>query len=259
MKQDQFKVRLRPVLRNNCIEWDDDASDEEVGSMGRLEEGKAKCQKANDSICEPAAAIRGPVDAGSAGVDDVEDEERAGGEMNDDFDDDDDVIFSQPSLCAAILLYLDRCKIAGVNNRQMNTIIRCATEIYLEMQKPTVAAEAGSGLAKWLASDDTGASSKFMAHVLSESAKYPVSWYGAGGIPKPAPPLDPEDFGRCVRMLDAAPELRQHISAMASHGPVWEALSKRWNELESLYRQESPSGLAPMLYREIRGIVEKGK
>jgi UTP:GlnB (protein PII) uridylyltransferase len=64
---------------------------------------------------------------------------------------------------------------------------------------------------------------------------------------EPAHPYDPDDFGRCLGLLEAVPELREHVPKMAEHGKVWTAYVAHWAEMEALYQEEFPLGRAPKL------------
>lgn len=164
--------------------------------------------------------------------------------------------FSQPGLISAILGYFDRCKL-DLNERQLNAVIRAATDIFNEMYMPNRPATAGMGLHAWLSSDDTGVSSRYMASVLAEAA-------GMGYVPRSHAdrdpyPYDPADFGRCVRLLDAVPDLRGHMSALAddtAHGPVWNAVAAEWDTLEAWYREDLPTGRSQRLFERLNAIRE---
>lgn len=84
----------------------------------------------------------------------------------------------------------------------------------------------------WLQSNDTGVSSLTISHVLL-------------GIPQKMDrlngPLDPSDFGRCVRLLEKVPSLRSRMSELAST-PGWKNIAPRWDEFESLYREGMQKG-----------------
>lgn len=54
-----------------------------------------------------------------------------------------------------------------LNTRQFNAVIKAATLLSDEINKQTQNAEEGMGLVAWLASDDVGMSSKYMAQVLA--------------------------------------------------------------------------------------------
>lgn len=164
--------------------------------------------------------------------------------------------FSQPELVGRILKLIDRLGVKSISSRQMNAVIAGADTIMDALRRDDVMAPPGSGLAAWLASDDTGLSSRYMARALcpalvpDESA----TWRGVHH------PHDPADFGRCVRMLDSAylslkPRVRETMAA-PDHGPVWNALATAWDELEALYREEYPAGRAPKLAARLRAIID---
>lgn len=67
-------------------------------------------------------------------------------------------------------------------------------------------------------------------------------------------PRDPSDFRRCMGLLEAVPDMRKHLSAMAKVSAVWAALVARWDELERLYAEESPSGRCPKMYALMREL-----
>ena len=136
----------------------------------------------------------------------------------------------------------------SLTQRQSNSLIEAANVIVSAFARPVVRASPGMGMAAWLACDDTGLSSKYMAAVLSGSAPAREINY----------PRDPSDLWRCVMMLAAVPELRSKISVMAepAHGPEWNALVRNWSELESLLREEWPTGKAPKCYARMQAIIE---
>ena len=53
-----------------------------------------------------------------------------------------------------------------------------------------------------------------------------------------ARPYDPGDFGGCVHLLEACPELREKLPLMKDHGKEWSALVNHWGELEAIYWSE---------------------
>lgn len=163
---------------------------------------------------------------------------------------------NQIDLIAAITRHLDRRGHEGANARQVNAIIAAADLIVDAFGKPHEAARPGSGLEAWLRSDDTGASSLAMARHLAPlagiNAFVQLGRHAHGG----EHPADPEDFGRCMRLLEAVPELKGHMASMASVSTTWARLAGCWEELEALYREESPTGKAPRLYRRMRDLIE---
>ena len=148
---------------------------------------------------------------------------------------------TQIGIVCAILEYLaktDDC--ARPNARQSNAVIAAANDIMDQLRWADVPATAGMGFAAWWESDDTGASSKYLGTALDYADR--GREYHAGRAVNY--PHDPQDFGRCVKMLDACPGFRELLpAAMADpkHGPAWNGLAARWAELEAMYAAGLPS------------------
>jgi hypothetical protein len=136
-------------------------------------------------------------------------------------------MINQIDLVGAISKELDRQGMTHVNQRQFNAIIKAANQIIFELETPDTPSKPGMGLEEWLLSDDTGASSKYMACIL----------LGKGPHAEHAYPYDSEDFGRCYRFLQAVPEARKNLEKLKDCGPVWETYIKNWPELERLFEQ----------------------
>ena len=96
---------------------------------------------------------------------------------------------------------------------------------------------------EWRRSWDTGASSIAIFDFFTHGMR-PVKY-----------PHDPADFGRCYRLLKVAPEWRARITELGKYDSKWKLLSERWDELEKLYEEELPSGVAPKLYAAIKECV----
>lgn len=99
----------------------------------------------------------------------------------------------------------------------------------------------------WPACGDTGLSSEAIWQHMTG-----LALSGSRGIPWNYP-RDPDDFGRCYRLLSApwAAEWRARIGEMAKY-PGWAGLVARWDEFETLYREERPKGRAPKLYAAMK-------
>ncbi|NKG32458.1 hypothetical protein FVB43_20720 [Erwinia rhapontici] len=127
--------------------------------------------------------------------------------------------------------------------RLMNAVIAAADGLVKEFAKPIVKASSGMGLTAWLSSDDVGISSKYMAWVLSED-----------GFPEPefAYPRDPDDFGRCLRMVRAIPgfEVDEKIDLMLEHGQKWQAFANNWHDWANAYDDPDDDGSA--IYAEMQ-------
>lgn len=166
-------------------------------------------------------------------------------------------MLSQTDLVSMILKTIEKSGVTGISPRQLNAVIKAATAVIDELNRPDSVAAAGAGLAAWVASDKTGLSSRYMARSLQGFA-------GLSHVTVPTTqdwirspyPLDPDDLDRCVGLLDAVPELRPHIPRMADgHGPQWAVLAQHWNELEALLREEKPSGRAPKCYARMQQLL----
>ena len=73
---------------------------------------------------------------------------------------------------------------------------------------------------EWLASGDTGLSSEAMA-------------FTAMGVGRRSyHPLDPGDFGRCLRLVRLVPAIRNHFGDIAKLSPQWEAIIANWDAIE---------------------------
>jgi hypothetical protein len=144
---------------------------------------------------------------------------------------------SQIDLVADISKALEKRGHTHVESRHFNAIIEAANIICAEFSRESVGATDGMGLAAWLRSDDTGLSSKYMAHVCA-----------GGPTARNEHPLDPSDFGRCYRFLRAVPEARDNLHRLKDSGAVWAAYVDHWDEMERLYEEEMPTGRAPKLY-----------
>jgi len=133
----------------------------------------------------------------------------------------------QIGLISAIGRYLERHEgIKYVKPRHVNAVVQAANLIVSEHAREDRIASPGDGIQAWLDSDDRGMSSNYLAYVLS----------GCGGACELAWPLDAEDFGRCVRLLEVVPYLRSSLPMMAAKHEAWAKLVEAWDELETLYR-----------------------
>jgi hypothetical protein len=111
--------------------------------------------------------------------------------------------------------------------RQSNAVIAAADAILAELKTPERTVRPGMGLAGWLQSDCTGASSLFMAHHL-------VGYWG-GTASRYDYPRDAGDFGRCLGLLSAVPALLLRVEDMADTGPEWALLAAVWADLTALH------------------------
>jgi hypothetical protein len=109
-------------------------------------------------------------------------------------------------------------------------------------------------LLKWLASDDTGLSSRFILAYMERDTT--VSAMDGFRINYPH---DPDDLGRCIRLMDIEPSYRERIMELAHLCPEWAALASHWGELEALYHEEVPGhrGSAPRCYYRMYELIHR--
>ena len=108
---------------------------------------------------------------------------------------------------------------------------------------------------QWLLGNDTGISSRTIFGVLTLGDQ----WHGRHAYLGAGLPRDPTDLGRCIRLLEAIPEWRSRLPEMAAAFAEWGPLVRDWDALESLYREEEPSGTAPKCYEAMRARIEEGR
>jgi hypothetical protein len=120
-------------------------------------------------------------------------------------------------------------------------------------QEPTPSLDVTTRALAWVCGRDTGISSKVIwaRMMYAKPERDPFGGY----------PHDPDDFGRCYRLLQLIPEWRPRIGEMAAEGPVWAALASAWDELTALYEQEHASAggrrwgwSAPLLYARMQEL-----
>lgn len=96
---------------------------------------------------------------------------------------------------------------------------------------------------RWRESGDTGASSKTIWGVMM-------------GLPyrHASHPLDGDDLGRCIRLLERIPEWKPRLPEMAAVSPYWAALVENWADLERLAALTAPSPLRLRMRNLLRPI-----
>lgn len=150
----------------------------------------------------------------------------------------------QMELISGMMRLLDRLEPGiALLPRQINAVISAADAILAELRTPERTVQPAMGLAAWLASDCTGASSLYMAHVLAG--------YWAQSAHKYNYPRDSGDFGRCLGLLLAVPDLQKRLPVMAEYGPEWAALIAEWDSLAADYG----AGKFDQVSKRIRALV----
>jgi hypothetical protein len=107
----------------------------------------------------------------------------------------------------------------------------------------------------WLKGTDTGISSVTIFSVLSLKHGAHVS----SRLSSPGIPHDPDDFGRCHRLLLLFPDWRQRLPEVSAQYPQWAGFIEKWDILEDLWKKESSTGKCPLLYTEIKRLEEERK
>ena len=105
----------------------------------------------------------------------------------------------------------------------------------------------------WIVGGDTGTSSETIWAVMMGAAEPKDSW-------RRGYPLDPDDFGRCYRLLKLIPEWRERLPEVAARYPTWRFLVQNWTLLTRMYVLTVNSGgrRAPKMYDLMQACIEKG-
>lgn len=111
-------------------------------------------------------------------------------------------------------------------------------------------------VAAWFASGDTGVSSKAIATHMAGLGNADDRWGWRH-------PSDPDDLGRCLRLLELFPEWKPRIGEMATLGPGWSGLVARWDEIAQSMADEvgidwSKGKSAPLTYDLMKTAIGEG-
>lgn len=106
---------------------------------------------------------------------------------------------------------------------------------------------------EWLLSDDTGISSKTILLVMLKCDD--VDSF------RPDVIYDPDDLGRCIRLLKLFPEWRPWLHEVSDRFPIWGPVISEWDDLERRYGDLMGSDTAgyKRLYERIQGLIKKGR
>jgi hypothetical protein len=104
---------------------------------------------------------------------------------------------------------------------------------------------------EWLFNGRVGLSSKSMASAICDIKLNKF----------PSHPSDPSDFYRCLKLLEAVPEARNHFSKISKLSLTWKLYIERWDEIESLYNEEvlEDTGKAPRTYKLMHDIQDQAR
>ena len=98
----------------------------------------------------------------------------------------------------------------------------------------------------WLFGADTGMSSKTIFGIMTGKS------VGEGSFP-----WDPDDFGRCYRLLARFPAWRARLPEVVKKYPRWSGLVENWDQLTRLYEEELPKKSAPKLYARMQELIKQ--
>jgi len=120
----------------------------------------------------------------------------------------------------------------------------------LEIEELNKQTSHGDAELEWLLGTDTGVSSMTIFSVLSE--RYQAE--AKEKYKRADTPHDPDDFGRCYRLLERFPAWRKRLGEVAAEHPAWARLVEHWDKMEALWREELPKKSCPKLYRLIQEL-----
>lgn len=84
---------------------------------------------------------------------------------------------------------------------------------------------------QWQATGDVGVSSATMASIaLGLDKPFYGIHFGA--------PHDPSDMLRCMKLLEAIPEIRDHFPAIAKRVPTFKGIIEQWDDLVEVMKRE---------------------
>jgi hypothetical protein len=158
--------------------------------------------------------------------------------------------FDQIPLVTAITKELSRQQPNLPADHRMNAVIKAANNIIAEYARQPVMMTPGMGLLAWLDSDDTGTSSVYMAYALCEACG--IGW-PINIQPEHAYPRDPDDLGRCFRLIDAVPEFGGLLPEVAHRGAHWMAVTSNWADWLEMYQ----AGDTDRLHTEMQDAFAK--
>lgn len=67
-------------------------------------------------------------------------------------------------------------------------------------------------------------------------------------------PHDPSDFGRCLRLVHAVPEVRECFPRISRAVKPFAGILQNWDELVAIYERDKSKGRSNELYRRIKEL-----
>lgn len=102
----------------------------------------------------------------------------------------------------------------------------------------------------WQGQGSVGVSSGTMASIALGLKKN--IYHGSFGCP-----YDPADLNRCMKLVKAIPEIRDHFDAIGKKVPAFKPILDNWDELTKLLRKElkRPDRRAPETYERMKELL----
>ena len=105
---------------------------------------------------------------------------------------------------------------------------------------------------QWIIGDDTGVSSKTIWAVMMGAVTEERSSF------RYDTPHDPDDFGRCYRLLKKFPAWNGRLGEVAEIFPKWGPMVARWDEMTAIYERDLASGKSSELYDLMQKLQDEG-
>jgi len=102
---------------------------------------------------------------------------------------------------------------------------------------------------QWQVSGRVGVSSATMASIALRLKR---PFYGSYF----SPPWDPADLTRCMKLVEAIPEIRDHFPVIAEICPKFSPILAHWDELIAMVKREWAEGdRAPETYARMKQLL----
>jgi hypothetical protein len=127
-----------------------------------------------------------------------------------------------------------------------------------EIEQSAAQRSHGDAEMQWLLGPDCGRSSQTIFSVLASTETLRVSATTKLGTWGGDVPHDPDDFGRCHRLLQQFPGWRDRLSEVSAAFPKYGPMAKDWAQMEALWEAEAPTGRCPKLYDLMQKLEDEG-
>ena len=109
---------------------------------------------------------------------------------------------------------------------------------------------------EWILGSDTGVSSKTIWAVMVGVIIKETQCGSENGYDIPH---DPDDFGRCYRLLKLFPEWKKRLKEIAKFLPKWRPMIREWRKMTVLYEEDKLKTLYDLMQElESEGMLADG-